>query len=206
MALQISPLRLRSIIFGILILALSGCVQSNSVPTALPDANQPTKQNTSIPPAPTQPTREPSPSPTFTLLPIPDPQQTPTSESPLPADPICQPGEADEYLGIVLPLADEHTVDSYEARKLEALSDETLITTLREKAVSRLEALRAIQPPACLQNAHQKMMESFELFIPTWDLIIAKDYIRAKDTLKQCLEVLAEATAYIVIAQWDIEE
>jgi len=122
-------------------------------------------------------------------------------ESPLPANATCSPAEITQYLNVVSPLADEHTVDTYEAQKMEEITDETHIAALRQRASVRLESLQIIQAPPCLLEAHEKMTESFELLISTWDLIETKDFTTATTTLQKCYEVLADAIATIVMVQ-----
>jgi hypothetical protein len=122
-------------------------------------------------------------------------------QSPLPANATCSAAEINQYLNVVLPLADEHTVDTYEAQKIEEITDETHIMALRQRAIVRLESIRRIQAPPCLLEAHDKMAESFELLISTWDLIETKEYSTATTTLQKCYELLADAIATIVIVQ-----
>lgn len=104
-------------------------------------------------------------------------------------------------MDVVLPLADEHTVDAYEAQKMETIKDETQILALRNRAVVRLEGIRGIQAPLCLLEAHEKMTLSFELLISTWDLIEAKDYSTATTTLQKSYDALTEGLAKFAILQ-----
>jgi hypothetical protein len=84
---------------------------------------------------------------------------------------------------------------------MEALKDESHIKALRDKAIIRLKSIQGIQAPSCLMVAHEKLTESFELLVSTWDLIRVKDYSTATTNLQQCYEALAEAVAMITIIQ-----
>ena len=200
------PLFLQYLIFVILTLFLSACGSSNPLSTAIPVIAQPSSDT--IPRA----TRTLHPSATLV------PEFSPTSAeiiqstvtmvvtsapmvSPLLTNAPCSPMEIDQYLEVVLPLADAHAIDAYEAQKMEVLTDEGHIVALRDSAIIRLKSIQGIQAPPCLMVAHENMMGSFELLISTWDLITAKDYSTATKTLQKCYEALAEAVAIIGVIQ-----
>jgi hypothetical protein len=128
-----------------------------------------------------------------------EPASTTITATPLPAD-------VDAYLSALFPLLDEHIVDAQQAKKLEALEDENQIGAFRESAAGRLEAMRGIHPPSEFQEAHEKMIESFELLVSTWDFIQAKEYAAARETLVHSNEVWAEAFATISLYLYPIEE
>ncbi len=193
-------------IFAILALLLSACASSNQPPTTKlgftqPSSNTPPRATLTLHPDTILiPEFSPTNSDTFqstaTMF-----VTSPPIKSPSSTNAHCPPSEIDQYLDIVLPLADEHTIDTYEAQKMEVLKDESHIVALRDKAIIRLKSIQGIQAPSCLIVAHEKMTESFELLVSTWDLIRVKDYSTATTTLQQCYEALAEAVAMITIIQ-----
>lgn len=200
------PPNLQYLILTILTLFLSACASSTPLSTAMPVLAQP---SSNTPPRATL-TLHPSATltPEFSSTGAETIQSTVTmavtSEpiaSPLLTNAPCSPMEIDQYLDVVLPLADAHTIDSYEAQKMEGLTDESQIVALRDRAIIRLMSIQGIQAPPCLMVAHENMVGSFELLISTWDLIRSKDYSAATKTLQKCYEALAEAVAIIGIIQ-----
>ncbi len=200
------PPNLQYLIFPILTLFLSACASSTPLSTAMPVLAQP---SSNTPPRATL-TLHPSATltPEFSSTGVETIQSTVTmavtSEpiaSPLLTNAPCSPMEIDQYLDVMLPLADAHTIDSYEAQKMEGLTDESQIVALRDRAFIRLMSIQGIQAPPCLMVAHENMVGSFELLISTWDLIRSKDYSAATKTLQKCYEALAEAIAIIGIIQ-----
>lgn len=154
------PSYFHGMICAILTLFISGCAPINPPPTAVPGISHPssssTPQSTSTPHPGTQPTLEITPgnpdafqSTAILLATI-----APTGPT-LPATASCLPAEIDQYMNVVLPLTDEHTVDSSEAQKMETITDETQIQALRKRAMARLESIRGIQALPCLREAER---------------------------------------------------
>lgn len=180
------PSRLISTICAVLTLLGCGCAPIDPPPTAVPAAARPSSTST---PQPT-PKAAPTAADAF--------QRTATLST---GDAACTTAEIDQYKNAVLPLADEHTLDTYKAQKMEALTDAVQIQAFREKAAARLESMRGIQVPACLQDAHTQLTLGFELLNSTWELIQAKDYSTATTTLQSSYEALTTGLAKIVVLQ-----
>jgi len=195
---RLSRKTIHCLILAFLISLISGCAASPASAPVLP-SNAPSPAIEPLQETPTfnLPARVVSETPiivtqtlqkTATLLA--EPTHTIRPTKPLPAG-------VDEYVKVVLALMDEHTRDAYEAQKLETLTDQSQIEAFRERAARRLERMRGMQPPPDLQEAHDKIIASFELLISTWDFIKTKEYTAAKETLIQSYEPLVEAIALI---------
>jgi len=200
------PPNLQYLILTVLALFLSACASSTPLSTAMPVFAQPSSNTTpratlTIHPSVTL-TPELSSTGAETIKSTVTMAVTsePIASTLLTNDP-CTPIEIDQYLDVVLPLADAHTIDSYEAQKMEGLTDESQIVALRDRAIIRLMSIQDILAPPCLMVAHENMVGSFELLISTWGLIRSKDYTAATKTLQKCYEALAEAVAIIGVIQ-----
>lgn len=178
---------------------VSGCASTPATTTNLPGNASPPRTSEPVQESPTSATttRQVPESPTGVAQSL---QETPTLlTSPMP---IKQPvktvqASINEYVKDMLSLMDEHTLDAYEAQKLEALTDESQIETFRERAIRRLEMAQGMQPPPELLDTHNQVIASFELLVSTWDMIKMQDYTAARQLLIQSYEPLVDSIAFL---------
>ena len=178
---------------------VSGCASTPATTTNLPGNASPPRMSEPVQESPTSATttRQVPESPTGVAQSL---QETPTLlTSPTP---IKQPvktvqASINEYVKDMLSLMDEHTLDAYEAQKLEALTDESQIETFRERAIRRLEMAQGMQPPPELLDTHNQVIASFKLLVSTWDMIKMQDYTAARQLLIQSYEPLVDSIAFL---------
>lgn len=178
---------------------VSGCASTPATTTNLPGNASPPRTSEPVQESPTSATttRQVPESPTGVAQSL---QETPTLlTSPTP---IKQPvktvqASINEYVKDMLSLMDEHTLDAYEAQKLEALTDESQIETFRERAIRRLEMAQGMQPPPELLDTHNQVIASFKLLVSTWDLIKTRDYLAAREKLMRSYESLVDSVAFL---------
>ncbi|MEJ2706600.1 MAG: hypothetical protein P8074_03195 [Anaerolineales bacterium] len=203
---KIHRCHVRPLMLAIFALLIAGCASTPATTIVLP-ANSPASTRSPSGTPTLHPTARSKPE--FSLIQTESIQKTDAplvelAPTILPATPL--PVDVDAYLSALFPLLDEHIVDAEQAKKLEALEDESQIEAFRESGAERLEAMRGIQPPPEFQKAHEQLIENFELLVSTWDFIQAQEFTTAKETLIRSYEVFSEGFATISLYLYPIEE
>lgn len=157
------------------------------------------------------PTIEPIPTSTFSSTPtttevphrpsITPPTPQPQQESVGPIT-LCSPIDLELYKSAALPLLDQIVVASREASQLATLPPDR-IPALVATSVAIQEQLVDIQPPRCLQEAHNAALEGASLLVHALESIGSADYSQAETSLRASFEMVAQAVALLTIQIWE---
>ena len=157
------------------------------------------------------PTIEPIPTSTFSSTPtttevpqlpsITPPPPQPRQESVEPIT-LCSPSDLELYKSAALPLLDQIVVASREATQLATLPPDR-IPALVGTSVAIQEQLVDIQPPRCLQEAHNAALEGASLLVHAVESIGSADYSQAETSLRASFEMVAQAVALLTIQIWE---
>ncbi len=176
-------------------LLLVGCaaapVEVKSVETATAIHTQPIiATQTTLPP----PTEIPQPAATRRPTTEKSPSITPPPKIITALAPTCSDENPSEYLATVLPLADQATLDAKIGEKMAELTSVEIGRYL-QAAIDRLEKLKGVTPPACLQAAHAKLASSFESLVEAWKDGQKADYENSRLALISFYSDMSEAVA-----------
>lgn len=119
-----------------------------------------------------------------------------TLRAQLTADP-CTKQDVTEFAQAVLPLADEHIVDSAEARRLSQISDEEFIDGMYDRGKERRARMGAIVPPPCAEKSHLKFTSAMRLLVDVWDHIGEGEFNLARRKLLSSYDELARGASLL---------
>ena len=185
----------------LLTIAVSACAPGAPL-AASPLRTEPTAPLTSLPatftPAALAPIGHLTPLPaTLAALPSSTPpgvSTTSISLSPAARVPQCQPGQLEAYLQAASPSMNALVKAAQEARKLDALPRDR-IQTLTETAQKDRARLAGIDPPACLEPAHEDMLDAARELETALQALLIGDPSRGREALRSSFELIAESVA-----------
>ena len=108
--------------------------------------------------------------------------------------PLCQPGQLEAYLQADSPLSDELAKTAQEARQLQALPQDRL-KALSETARRDQEHLAEIDPPACLEAAHESMLAASSSLQEALQALLHGDTTRGAEALRSSFDRMVESIA-----------
>ena len=116
---------------------------------------------------------------------------------------ICRPGELEQFLADLSPIADQIILLGREARQLEELPIARAEEMLAE--TEKLEpALNLIHAPTCLDHSYRKAIDALISLESSLNYLLVEDYDKAKTDLQEALITVVQSVVYISAMSWEL--
>lgn len=116
---------------------------------------------------------------------------------------ICQPGELEIYLAELSPIADQIIILAREVTQLDELSKSRAEEILGETIILK-PALEKMLVPTCLEDTHQKAIDSLNLLESSINSVLKEDFDKARRDLEESFFAITRSVAEIAVMSWEL--
>jgi len=133
------------------------------------------------------------------------PEYTATETPGLPDIPqeICRPGELENFLADLSPIADQIILLGREATQLEELP-KTRVKEILTETIKLKPALNQLLAPTCLEHSYRKAVEALTMLESSLNYLLEEDYDTAKTDLQESLIAIVDSITEISIMSWEL--